>query len=88
MSWTYAAFEEQSTDTARLAMLNQHITEVRQKIGPDVTDGEVSVNRGQLVNYLSALMKRREELEQRVARASNRGPVYVQKRRPGCEYRG
>lgn len=80
--WTYAAFEEEATDALRLAMLNRHITEVRQKIGPDVNDGDVGINRGQLVNYLSALMKRRAELEARVARG--RGPVYMQKNRPGC----
>lgn len=83
MIWTYANFEEQATDAARLSVLNQHITEVRQAIGPDVTDGEVTVNRGSMVNYLSALMKRRSELEQRVGRGQRSGPVYVQKARPG-----
>lgn len=82
MAWTYAAFEEEATDAARLAMLNQHITEVRGSVQPDLTDGEVAINRGQMVTYLSALVKRRAELEARVSRA--RGPVYLQKNRPGA----
>lgn len=83
MAWTYSAFEEEPTDAARLAMLRQHITEVRAKIDVDVSDGEVSVNRGSLTNYLASLNKRREELEHRAGRASRPGPVYLQKRRPG-----
>lgn len=86
MAWTYAAFEEQGTDAARLAMLNQHITEVRAEIAPDVSDGEVSVNRGSMKPYLDTLNARRKELEAQVGRARNGGPVYVQKQRPGPPY--
>ena len=86
MAWTYEAFEEESTPAAKLAMLNQHITEVRRSVQPDVTDGEVSINRGSMVNYLSQLMNRRKELEIEAARSRRPGPVYVQKRRPGAAY--
>lgn len=63
MSWTYAAFEEESTDAARLTMLNQHITEVRNKISADVSGAEFSRSSGTLRQYLADLYRRREELE-------------------------
>lgn len=87
MAYQYAGFEEESTPAAKLAMLNRHITEAREATGPDVTDGDVSVNRGSVNNYVKDLMVRRKELELEVKRSQNRGPVYVQKARPGCEYR-
>lgn len=83
MPWTYGHFELEPTAAARLAMLRQHITEVRQQVGPDVGDGELNVNRGSMVNYLAALQARRRELEIEAAREARPGPVYVQKQRPG-----
>ena len=44
MSWTYAAWEEQSTPEAQLAMLKQWRTELRDAISLGVTGNGHSVN--------------------------------------------
>lgn len=83
MAYLHEDFENQSTPAAKLAMLLDHIAEVRREIRPDVSDGEVNVNRGNMKPYLDTLNARRKELEAQIGRARNGGPVYVQKARPG-----
>jgi len=63
MAYTYAAFEEQTTDALRLSMLRQHISEVRAQMGPDVGGGGKFRNSGRIVDYLAQLNQRRMELE-------------------------
>lgn len=64
MVWTYAGFEEQSTDAARLAMLRQHITEVSAAQGPELGADGKSRSTVALRLYLQDLHSRRKELEQ------------------------
>ena len=69
--WTYSAWASQATDSLRLDMLRLHIAEVSAKIGPDVSaDGKSVANIG-LTQYLSMLMDRQTELEERVQRATS-----------------
>lgn len=75
MAWTYADFEQQTTDAAKLSRLNLHIAEVRNKYG-----GKQSASGGGMslsidTGYLSGLEARRSELESRVRRFSGRSPV-------------
>lgn len=63
MAWTYADYEEQSTDALRLARLRQHISEVSQAMGPSVSADGKSRDTGSLATYLGMLRDRRKELE-------------------------
>lgn len=82
MAYSYAAFEEQATDALRLAMLRQHISEVRAQMGPDVGAGGKYVNNFSLMQYLKDLDARRKELEGVVpGSASARGVSFADFRR-------
>jgi hypothetical protein len=71
MAWTYADYEEQPTDAARLARLRQHITEVGQQIQANRTSGDQKRENDALMEYLDrVLAARRRELE---AAAANGG---------------
>lgn len=63
-AWSYAAFEEEASDTARLSMLRQHISEVRMAISANVSADGKSRDSTNLVQYLAGLNDRRVELEQ------------------------
>lgn len=85
MAYTYAAFEEQTTDALRLAMLRQHISEVRAQMGPDVGAGGKYKNSGGLTDYLRQLNDRRKELEGVVpGSATARGVSYADFRGAGA----
>lgn len=81
--WTYADFEEQTTDALRLDRLRLHISEVRAAIGPDVAGDGISRASGSLTAYLKGLEERRRELEA-IVRASQPGGriSYVRKSKP------
>jgi hypothetical protein len=75
MAWSYADFEGQTTDQAKLDRLVLHLAEVRQKYG-----GKQSVSGGGMslsvdTGYLSGLEARRMELEDRVRRFATRSPL-------------
>lgn len=72
MAWTYNNYEEQASDSARLSVLRQHITEVSQAIQADVSSDGHSRSAGTLQDYLSTLHERRKELE-RLTGSGNRG---------------
>lgn len=63
MSWTYAAFDEEATETARLTMLRQHIGEIRQAMGAKLGHDGKYRDPSTLVEYLKLLESRRRELE-------------------------
>lgn len=78
MAFTYADYEQQTTDSAKLTRLNLHIAEVRLKLNGNlsVSGGGMSVTYDS--NNLAILEKRRDELEQRVRRyGPNKGPLSV-----------
>lgn len=75
MAWSYADFEGQSSDQAKLDRLILHLAEVRNKYG-----GKQSVAGGGMslavdTNYMLRLETRRAELEDRVRRFTNRSPL-------------
>lgn len=75
MAWSYADFEGQTTDQAKLDRLILHLAEVRNKYG-----GKQSVSGGGMAlsvdtQYLANLEARRVELEDRVRRFTNRSPL-------------
>lgn len=77
--WQYAAWAEQSTVAARLAMLNQHITEVSMA-AVDSQTGDGSRRRlGD--GYMQLLMDERNRLQELVgiasADAANQTPVRI-----------
>lgn len=78
MAFTYADYEQQTTDSAKLTRLNLHIAEVRLKLNGNlsVSGGGMSVTYDS--NNLAILERRRDELEQRVRRyGPNKGPLSV-----------
>lgn len=70
MAWTYHDFEEQGSASARLTRLNQHITEVRAEIGPNLGIAGRSRQNDVLNNYLTTLYARQKELSASAAAAS------------------
>lgn len=64
MAWSYAAYELEANDTARLAMLRQHIAEVEAKIDQSVSASDKSVDRSVLETKMTRLNERRRELEE------------------------
>lgn len=62
-AWLYSAFEAESSASARLTMLRQHIGEVQSAIGPAVSSDGKSKHTADLVNYLTQLRSRLTELE-------------------------
>lgn len=64
--WTYAGFENEANDQARLVMLRSHIGEVREKIAADVSADGKSRSSGSLNVYLQGLDDRRRELEEQL----------------------
>lgn len=64
MAWTYHDFEEQTTIAAKIARLEQHLTEVQAKILEDVSlDGSERSSRG-LISYREGLIERLEALQE------------------------
>ncbi|MFN4838746.1 MAG: hypothetical protein ACK5MB_00065 [Phycisphaerales bacterium] len=57
MMWQYADWRGYSSDAERLARLRLHIVEVTQKIGPDVSGGNMSVASGSLTSLLNMLIE-------------------------------
>lgn len=82
MAWTYNDYRTIDDDELRLARLALHMDEVSAKIDADVSDGEVSVNRSTLLNYLGRLEKAYDKLEARVRRSAT-GRLHAGKGRPG-----
>lgn len=81
MAWQHANFEEQSTASARLSKLQQHITEVRLEIRADVSHGGSSRSSATLQTYLAELERRRKEINAEVQAEIGRGPRMIRMRR-------
>jgi hypothetical protein len=75
MAYSYAAFEDEATDAARLAMLRKHIAEVEAESAPNVSKDGTSVDRSVIESKLARLTARRVELESRVIRS--RGAAFA-----------
>lgn len=80
MAWTYADWESQSGDSARLDRLRLHIAEVAQLVGPEVAGGGMSKGSSSLTNYLRDLRSEATRLQARVERAAS-GVVLARMRR-------
>jgi len=77
--WTYHAFEEEATDSARLTMLRRHITEVNAKMNADISASGYSRSTSTLQQYLKELHDRRKELEASAGMASNGGTSFARR---------
>lgn len=55
MAWSYALWREQSTPSAQLTMLRQHMGEVAAEIGADVGIEGKNRSHGSLVTYMTGL---------------------------------
>ena len=73
MSWTYADYESQATDSLRLDRLRLHVVEVSAKIAASVASDGMSRDATPLVEYLKLLQERRATLEQSPANRINAG---------------
>ena len=71
MAWTYHDYEEQSTDTLRLARLRQHISEVSAQIQASVKSPAGERANEVLKDYRKQLDARRIELETTVGTLSS-----------------
>lgn len=67
--WQYSAWREQATDTARLSMLRQHMTEVADVLRPTHSAGGQSFDARVIRDYLAQL----EEHERRLEKATGSG---------------
>ena len=66
MAWSYADYETESTDAARLTKLRQHIAEVEAAVGADTSAHGYSRSNSSLESKLTRLHQRRQELERSV----------------------
>lgn len=81
MAYTYAAFEAEANDTARLTMLRLHIAEVEALVTADYSSDGKSKNAGSLNQKLDRLYRRLEQLEQSPSTRRNGGLSHARLRR-------
>lgn len=63
MAWAYSAFESESTDAARLAMLRLHLAEVEADIDANLSSGAAGgMDNAPLTAKMERLYKRLAEL--------------------------
>lgn len=72
MAWTYSDWRSQSTDSARLTRLRQHMDEVNAQIAAAVSDGGASRSTADLVSLLDRLVIEEDKLVARVNGATGR----------------
>lgn len=80
-TWTYADWAEQATDTARLARLRQHISEVNSAIAASVSADGKSRDSSVLKDLLQMLLTERDRLENSPSVATNGGISLVRMNR-------
>ena len=71
MTWSYADWNSQATDSARLSRLRLHIDEVSAQMGPDVGAGGKYRATSSLQQYLSTLFSERDKLELKLGETDN-----------------
>ncbi len=59
MAYTYSAYEEEASDSARLTMLRQHISEVQAEIGANLKIEGRSRDNAPFVDYLTNVLRPR-----------------------------
>jgi len=74
MAWIYHDYDEQSTDSARLARLRMHISEVNQQIQSNLSNGDQSKDNGLLVEYRKQLIEERKQLESKAGTVDSDSP--------------
>lgn len=62
MSYSYSAWASQTSTADQLAMLNLHIGEVTQQMGPSVSRDGASRSTADIQQYLRLLMEQRKSL--------------------------
>lgn len=84
-AWLYTAWDSEADDTARLAMLRLHISEVTAEIKNwklGVAANSYSMSRGDVQNHLNALYQQRDQLKQSPTRATAGGRSLARIQRP------
>lgn len=66
MAYSHSNWRLETTDAAKLAKLDLHLSEVAGQMGIDTSAADHSVNRKELVNYYESLKTERAELAESV----------------------
>jgi hypothetical protein len=80
-NWTYAGWRNESGAAAKLAMLNDHIAEVSNRIGNETGADGFSEGSSSLVQYLNTLREDARDIERDTRRAGGMSFVRLGKAR-------